>query len=262
MKKPKMLLSFPGQGSDFLMGCIVDGNQNLRYTKEFFNPACVSIEYKNKIEQTFGCEYNPDKIFVNNHNALEHIFQNTWNKTDLNITKEVFGFSKVSFYQKKFDLFALYRNRSCTFPTSRAGYIIPIFEFLTSKETNNEIKLYLNKFKNKNDTAKQALTHVLCWAIQFNEAQDIQVINYSQLMNLEKEELDKYLCEKLPKELYSPIVCENIIQRRQKEIQIKRNQEYKELNIEQICLDFIKFLQKLNIEIKEEYWEILIENAV
>jgi hypothetical protein len=258
MKKPKMLLSLPGQGSDFFIGCIVDANINLKYTREFFNPACASIEHKNQIEQAFGCEYNPDKIFVNKHNTLEYIFQNTWNKTDLNIAKEVFGFAKVSFYKKHFDLFCLYRNRSCTFPTSRAEYLISIFDFLISNESNNEIKLYLKNFKDPIE--KQALTHVLCWAIQFQEAQDVQVINYSQLMNLEKEELNKYLDEKLPKELYNPIVCDNIIQRRQKEIEVKRRQEYEKLNIEQTCLDFIKFLQKLDIAIKDEYWAILIEN--
>lgn len=262
MKNQYMLISFPGQGTDFFMDCLCKSNNNIKYYREFFNPICSIPNYKTSIESAFGCELNPKKIFFNDQAVLENVFKNTWPKTDFNFTKEVFSFTKVSFYNKHFKLFALYRHRNNTFPTTRGNYILPIFDAFLSEnfecELKNEIKFFLKNIKTNNLT-KQVLSHIFCWFIQFHEIQknNIQVIKYYPLTHLEKEDLDQYLKENLFEELNCSLLHENIISKRNKEIRKKRYEEYNNLGVEEVCVNFIKFLRKLDTKLEEKYWEML-----
>lgn len=264
MENQYMLISFPGQGTDFFMDCLTSNNKELRYHREFFNPTCTVPIYKEKIKSAFGSEHNTKKIFFYNEELIDHIYKNTWVLSNFNVAKEVFSFSKIKFYNKHFKMFGLYRHRSSTFPTSRSRVVAPIFDSFIKEnhleiELHDEIRKYLTSLS-VNDIQKQVLSHIFCWFIQFHEIQTnkIKVIKYYPLMNLPKEELGRYLKDHLPEELCLDNLCQNIIFKRNKEIQKKRNFDYKELNVEKVCMEFISFLEKLNTKLNDEYWEMLV----
>jgi len=264
MKKQYMLFSFPRQGTDFFMDCLISSNSNLKYYREFFNPICAVPKYTKKISEAFGSENNYKKIFFYNEDLLEGVYSDTWKLENFNITKEVFSFSKIYFFKKHFELFALYRSRRNTFPTSRPDFILPIFNSFIEEnyfhfEVKNEIKNYLKTFF-FNNIEKQVLSHIFCWFLQFHEIQksEIKLIQYYPLMSLEKDGLDEYLNKNIPEELYNKALSESIIKKRNKEIQPKRYCDYKDLNVESTCLNFIKFLEKLNTGLEDKYWDMLV----
>jgi hypothetical protein len=179
MKMQHILISFPGQGTDFFMNCLVSSNSNLIYHREFFNPVCTLPKYEQKIKSVFGNENNPEKIFFYNENLLKYVYFNTWVFEKFNISKEVFGFAKISFLKKYFKLFSLYRSRKLTFPTTRSKYIMPIFDAFIKQdysnyEVQNEIQIYLKSFS-FNNIEKQVLSHIFCWFLQFHEIQKNEI---------------------------------------------------------------------------------------
>jgi hypothetical protein len=62
----------------------------------------------------------------------------------------------------------------------------------------------------------------------------------------------------MPKELNSHTLADNIIRKRNKEIKVKKYNKYKDLGVENVCLDLIKFLEKLNTGLQDKYWSMLV----
>jgi hypothetical protein len=266
LNKQYMLVSFPRQGTDFFMSCLQESNPKVDYYREFFNPICNIGHYKQLVSEGFGSENNPNKIFYYDEKILEDIYKRSWVfRNRYNTDKEVFGFIKLPFYKKHFELFGLYRHRKYTFPSSKSNFIQPIFDaFLFYSYPQNPI---LNQIKNYllpkrvlyNLVDKQVLSHILCWYIQFMFFQEnnIKVMDYDIIMNLEEQELDEYLKEKLPAELYTPVLTKTLYNKRKPDISQNRTFKYYELNVEDKCTDFINFLKKLNYPLSKEYWSLL-----
>lgn len=261
-----MLVSYPRQGTDFFMSCLRESNPKVDYYREFFNPICNIGRYKQLITEGFGSEINPNKIFYYDENIFEDIYKRTWqSRNRYNTNKEVFGFIKLPFYKKHFELFSLYRHRKYTFPSSKPNFIQPIFDgFLfynyPQNPILNQIKKYLlPKRILYNLIDKQVLSHILCWYIQFMFFQEnnIKVMDYDVIMNLEEEELDEYLKQKMPYELYTPVLTKTICNKRKPSISQNKNLKYVELNVEDKCLDFINFLKTLDFPLSKEYWTLL-----
>lgn len=265
-KVQHMVVGFPRQGTDFFMKCLVESNQNLRYYREFFNPSCTLPIYEQKIKSVFGSEGYTKNIFFNDEKYLQKVYQNTWTNTKFNITKEVFSFTKVPFFYKHFNLLAMFRHRHDTFPTTKPYYIIPIYYsflnanplFKFSFNYYEETKRYLETIK-INDILKQTLMHTLCWFIQFRHIQNTKtkVLNYSKLMDLNEADLDEYLKNNMPETLYNTSLASVIIKNKDEKIKQKINQKYKEYRTVSVCSDFINFLQGLNTDLDDKYWEML-----
>lgn len=262
-KKQYMVVSFPRQGTDFFMNCLVKNNSNLFYYREFFSPICTPIEYVSWIRTAFGAENRIDKIFFNNEKVLEKVYKETWCKTNFNITKEVFSFAKVSFYQKHFELLALFRHRRNTFPTTRPWFIMPIYDSFMRSNIEftgvREVKEYFNSLK-INDILKQTLIHTLCWYLQFHQIQNsnTKILRYGYLINMQKEELDLYLKNNMPVSLYNKNIADNIIKSRNKDIKKESNERYKKYRgVEGACLKLIELLKSFNTGLREEYWGML-----
>lgn len=195
-----IVFGFPRQGTDFLMKCI----GHMKYHREFFNGLCTMRKYRSEIRSLFGDETLPDKIFVQpSMEMIQSVVGQTWNKTDRQVTKEVFCYTKVPlFKQLGFDMCMMFRRTEHTFPTSKPNYIQPIFSgFINTKQEDfedpklQELHAYVTKRNITDSQTQQVLAHVIAWTIllQHAYALNIPVLIYDELMEQTQEQLEDTL---------------------------------------------------------------------
>lgn len=116
MNKPKMLLSLPNSGSDWVMSMLTRVDSSLRYfNKEYFNPMCNLGMVDRLLYAGFPSELGTRIVL--NGTAAEAIYSSFC--TNYNIGKEVFGFLNLDWYKKHFDCVVLLRKPESLFPPSR-----------------------------------------------------------------------------------------------------------------------------------------------
>lgn len=119
------LLALPNTGSDWVAKTICKVNPTLKYHREFFNPICNQPMAK-EIERAFGWECAPYNIARDVACLpLDDVKANTWDRTHLTFTKEVYSAFKVDWFVKHFRCIVVTRGVENTFPPRREN--VPIF---------------------------------------------------------------------------------------------------------------------------------------
>lgn len=117
--KPKLLLSIPNSGSDWVARCIAQVTGWNYYEKEYFNPICNMGEADRLIFAGFGCELASAArgIWIHPTKDAQEIYDQFRRQYSFN--KEVWGFSKIDWYKERFDCIVLTRSWQTMFPPSR-----------------------------------------------------------------------------------------------------------------------------------------------
>lgn len=192
MQKGFTLLSFPRQGTDFLMGCVAPGH---RYSREYFNSCCsASVPW-------FGCERNAGGIFVRpTETEFDSVFSGWSRKYAMN--KEVFSFVKADLFASRSCVAYLFRDREHTFPSSLPGLIVPIFDAFVSHDFGRdtvwgEASRYVSLMGVGDLRVKQVLIHELMWRLQLWSC-PAPLLRYSELMESDRSGLESVLGSCLP----------------------------------------------------------------
>lgn len=247
-----MLLAMPASGSTFLTKAFLKSTK-IKVIDEIFNKA-----------RYFKVGY--DEIFFKNisDNLLLKEYHQVWKNGFYNLTKEVFFGYKIPFYQQLFQIIVLYRHRKYTFPATTTGYIYDNLynSFLNtqfSDATISHIQKML-KSRNLNRYEQHAVIHLICYWIIFSHCYEyrIKVIDYEKLMELDVLDLENYLSEKLPLNIYTSDIVDYIAQHRVWDETVLKQKEaryLKSTHNDSICSELIKYLKKENSEMP--YWYLL-----
>ena len=205
-KQQLLLLSMPNNGSDWLADTLINSQDGVKYSREFFNPA-TNHEFADKLNEAFGSEYiiSYKNIMTCDNNKCLDVFVNTWNKKKYNFTKENYSCAKVSFFKNHFNCFALVRSIKESFPCSRRTEVnywyLSIYQSIID---NKDILPYLIQSKidhfisrTKKIEEKVIFAYCIYREIFLSECQknSVPVLDYKFLM--EKNELE--ICDYLKK---------------------------------------------------------------
>mgnify|MGYP005627975857 CR=1 FL=1 len=238
MSEKYAILAMPRSGSSWFLNCILKTN-SLKCDGEFFNSLTnPSAEHKQKIATGFGVGlelFSPrtDHIVIDVSNIavpsvlqetlLNEIFQETWKTTDLQITKEVYAFHKVEFFEKKFTCFGFVKPLSETFPGSSKMTVLifaRIYGALLMQFSiqSKSIKLLLRSgLESATSPMEKAIVgwigaaHLLISGLR---SKSLPIIDSSIICNESAENSIRYLHELLPASLYSLKFAEQIIETR------------------------------------------------
>lgn len=208
MQKGFTLLSFPRQGTDFLMGCVSPGH---RYSREYFNSCCsASVPW-------FGCERNPGGIFMKPSEAEFNSVFSGWSRRYV-MNKEVFSFVKSDLFASRCSVAYLFRDREHTFPSSLPSLVLPIFEAFVSHDFGKgtvwgEASHYVSLMGVRDVRLKQVLIHELMWRLQLWSC-PAPVLRYSDLMESDRSGLVSILSSALPSWVDSCAVADRILSSR------------------------------------------------
>ena len=222
MQSGLTLLSFPRQGTDFLMRCVSRGH---RYSREYFNSCCSRV-----VGGWFGCERNADGIFMRpSEEEFDSVFSRWSRSYDMN--KEVFSFVKSDLFASRCSVAYLFRDREHTFPSSLPSLIIPIFEAFVSHDFGRntvwgEASRYVSLMGVNDVRVKQVLIHELMWRLQLWSC-PAPVLRYSDLMESDRSELVSILSSALPSWVDSFAVADRILSDRKWDRGIRESRWHK-----------------------------------
>lgn len=260
-----ILLSYPRQGTDWFMKCIMPLN---RYHREYFN-FITNKKHTKILKEVFGNENNIEKIF---YECTEDEFLNAYNKTwkldNVRSTKENFCHIKCKHIYKYFkNVYILYRHRKYTFPTTRERYIVGMYEsFLQNKYSVHKFNKIRDFCKEKKFENTLILSHIISFCILMYYAQlfDIPIINWYDLVTFTEDQL-KELYEKSKLENFTVDYkkwINNVMKTRitVKEVDKRRcdYEKHVEMNNAEIeCKELIDFIKSLDM-LDEKYMSYII----
>lgn len=220
------VLSLPRQGTDFFMSCVEDqGN----YQREWFNPCeFANKKFSHVLLPHFGSELEQEGLFsvpsaAEFANALQ-----VWRGLNLNMTKEVWSFSKSRLFAESMHVAYLFRKRRHTFPSSRPDFFLAIWDSLMSSNTaeglSGEIRSYLISREIRDPRVRQIVIHAAAWVIQLHSAPR-QIIYYDSLMEFSSGHLVDHLAAALPPWVDARRVASNVEQERKWD-RLEREESY------------------------------------
>lgn len=238
-----MLVSLPKSGSSFFAALIAENNPNVRYHSEQLTRMWGGTPY---------CKYVDEGI-------LKGLYNSRFPRTDLNFTKEVYLSLHMSLFRQRFTLFCLYRSRKYTFPTDRGIDFAGMFDEFVSvpcPDSNFEkIRNYVKK-QAKTELQKQLAIHTVLNYIMVKDAvkYNVAVIDYKDLMELSGQDLYDYLQEKVPGQLFTEQLAQQLEEKRFEDEQflLQRAERYQQLGIESFVQDLLGFIKQLDPEM--QYW--------
>lgn len=278
--KDFMTTGFPSSGSSWFFNTLRSIRHDINHNGEFFNflgtggPGATDEKAKRIFSSFLKEAFNQ---------AMEK-----WKKSGQTVTKEIHGYMKLPFYQKEFDIVCLYRHRKYTFPSGASkgdSWILPIYNGFVANDYENPI---LQKIKNylvqntKKALEKEVAIHIVAWYITFKHAQryGFPIMEYEQLMRLNKQPLSNYLKERLPDAIYSEQFVNALLASRRSRGQFfldtgkwqwikyafnyyilgrdwidMREQKYNELGVEPFCQKLLAYMKTLDKDFK--YWDFL-----
>jgi hypothetical protein len=121
--KPKMILSLPSHGTDWLAHLITAAGGFNYYDKEFFNPIC-NLKYYEDLKRVFGCElvdcYRQITLEGPEYEpTMLEVLSQTWANEPYNFDKENYSLCKAGFFANHFDCVFVYRSADSVFPAKR-----------------------------------------------------------------------------------------------------------------------------------------------
>lgn len=258
-----MMVSLPRSGSSFLFKMIREANPNINYKSEAFNKLINKNHIANYFNTTvsqylFSWQKLPEEYLITTYNLILEEY-------DTHLTKEVFNFFNIPFFNNYYTLWALYRHRKYTFPLQET--YTKMYERLYNAflENNFENDSMLNSIKQYclNTVTTPLQQHcavhtignyiILHYCTIFN----LKIINYEKIMQLSDEALHKYLEERIPEKIYNKYI-QKTLQLNRKSNQtflIDREKRYNKLNIERFCQELISFMKTLDPDMP--YWYLL-----
>lgn len=204
MDKPVAILSMPNSGSDWLAATLYETQPQLKYFREFFNPATNSFD-RDKLLPAFGCEYTScyRNIFSYDSAACEQAYADTWAKRPYTFTKENYSAFKVPFFASKFNCIGLVRSVHMSLPASRDAQVSYWYDAIFNSILENRGQLspvkqeLLDRFLADKPTFFEQNVFAFAFYQKVLEEgcreQNIKVLDYSILMQGNYEELMYYL---------------------------------------------------------------------
>ncbi|MBK0329332.1 hypothetical protein I5535_18820 [Rhodobacteraceae bacterium F11138] len=196
-----LVYSFPQQGTDFFCDQMKT-LPGVEYSREFFNPLCSPMQ--DGVAQIFGDERpkSSGNIFKRpSRRDYDKVLAATWKTTSFNTTKENYSPAALPLHAGHFHMFALFRHRSLTVPTTFPHLSHAVWDsFLKNKPLFAELRAMQKDLGQKSFSSqeRELLAHMVHWYVSFRTIAEsvngrtqpaLSVIDYSDLMILPRPDL-------------------------------------------------------------------------
>jgi hypothetical protein len=253
MLKFHMMLGLPNCGSDWLMEVICRCNPDLRYYREFFNPAC-NEPFEADLSDQFGCELVPTVTAIARpipREAYADLFYRTWMTRPYNFTKENYSSFKVAEHRRYFNCFVLYRRLALCLPGSRRNevkcwYVAMYQSLLDNFKTLGPLQPLVRHRQKLSSNKACVVAHTAYYAELLSAAKkySLPVVHYDVLMDSDEAGIAEHV-RHLPG-VRAGEVARSIVETRR-----PRHSVVHELN----CDEFIKETFRLVPENVREYFD-------